>query len=120
MYSLVASSLYYSVARACATHNSNLAACGCGIHKKAHMNPSFKWGGCSDNTRYAKKFTTKFLQLKKHDTNLVAKHNMMVGMKTVQKNFKVKCKCAGLSGKSKMWIQEANLLKKIWFQDHVR
>lgn len=63
MYSLSTSAFMYQVAKACA--GGKLQNCGCASHGKSDNPTQWQWGGCGDNTKFAKSFTNKFFQLKK-------------------------------------------------------
>lgn len=63
MYSLSTSALTYNIAKACSS--GNLENCACGSHGRSDKPSEWEWGGCSDNTRFARSFTNKFFQLKK-------------------------------------------------------
>ncbi|RZC43292.1 wnt domain containing protein [Asbolus verrucosus] len=97
MYSIASSAVMFSVAKACSL--GSLAGCKCGAHGK-QKNSTWQWGGCADNSKYAKKITRKFLQLqKKGDTfNAIVKYNAEVGIKVVMANEEIACRCHGVSG----------------------
>ncbi|CAH1368786.1 hypothetical protein MTP99_010272 [Tenebrio molitor] len=97
MYSMASSAVMFSVARACS--EGTLAGCRCGDHGKP-QNASWQWGGCGDNSKFAKKFTKKFLQLKKRGDGLnsIIKYNSELGIKVVLENEEVVCRCHGVSG----------------------
>lgn len=94
---MAASAVTFSIARACS--EGSLAGCQCGDHGKTQNSTKWQWGGCSDNIKFAKKFTKKFLQLRKKDLiNNIVKFNSEIGIKVVSENVQVVCKCHGLSG----------------------
>nr|XP_023025367.1 protein Wnt-4-like [Leptinotarsa decemlineata] len=98
MYSLTTSAFMYLVAKACAS--GKLENCKCASHGKSTNSTEWEWGGCGDNTKFAKKFTYKFLRLRKKGdvTQRILRYNSEVGMKVVMKNEEKVCKCHGLSG----------------------
>ncbi|XP_044267624.1 protein Wnt-4 [Tribolium madens] len=99
MHAMAAAALTFSIARACS--DGTLAGCQCGQHGKSLNSTEWQWGGCSDNIKFAKKFSTRFLQLRKKDLrhqNPIVKYNSEVGIRVVINNVQVKCKCHGLSG----------------------
>lgn len=63
MFSLSTAALMYEIAKACSS--GKLENCACGGHGRSNKPAEWEWGGCSDNTKFAKTFTNKFLQLKK-------------------------------------------------------
>lgn len=63
MYSLATSAFMYTVAKACAA--GKLENCNCASHGKSDNETSWIWGGCGDNTKYARSLTYKFFQLRK-------------------------------------------------------
>ncbi|KAJ8939679.1 hypothetical protein NQ318_016623 [Aromia moschata] len=67
MYSLSTSAFMYLVARGCA--EGKLANCKCASHGKSDNVSKWQWGGCGDNTKFAKTFTNKFMQLKRKADN---------------------------------------------------
>ncbi|KAG5880991.1 hypothetical protein JTB14_018001 [Gonioctena quinquepunctata] len=98
MYSLTTSAFMYLVAKACAA--GKLENCKCASHGKSDNSSAWQWGGCGDNTKFAKSFTYKFLKLRKKGdiTQSILKYNSEIGMKVVMKNEEKVCKCHGLSG----------------------
>lgn len=102
MYSIASSAITYSVAKACS--EGTLAGCKCGDHGKRANTVAWHWGGCADNFKFAKKFTKKFLQLRKKTedfVNSIVNYNSQLGIKVVQENEERFCQCHGVSGYSK-------------------
>lgn len=99
MTSISASALVYAIARACAT--GQLRLCKCAAHGKSPNETEWQWGGCGDNTKFARKFTRSFLQLKKKKDEGVnlEKHNSRIGIDVVVGKEEKHCKCHGISGK---------------------
>ncbi|XP_018568873.1 protein Wnt-4-like [Anoplophora glabripennis] len=104
MYSLTTSAFMYLVARACA--EGKLSNCKCASHGKSDNSSKWQWGGCGDNTKFAKTFTNKIFQLKrKGDTpRNILKYDSEIGMQVVMESEEKKCKCHGLSGSCTMKI----------------
>ncbi|KAF7272921.1 hypothetical protein GWI33_014327 [Rhynchophorus ferrugineus] len=97
MYSLATSALMYVISRACA--EGKLTNCKCASHGRSDNISKWDWGGCGDNTKYAKKLTKHFLQLRKKgdSPNNVMKYNSEVGMKVVLQHKVKECQCHGIS-----------------------
>nr|CAI5835353.1 unnamed protein product [Callosobruchus analis] len=107
VYSLTTAAFMWLVARACAAGMLQDCACAETARKPstghAHLNVSaggWRWGGCGDNTKFAKRMTSKFFQLKKRGdkTQNILKYSSEVGVKTVIRSEQKVCKCHGLSG----------------------
>ncbi|XP_028143243.1 protein Wnt-4 isoform X1 [Diabrotica virgifera virgifera] len=98
MHSLSASAFMYLVAKACAA--GKLENCKCASHGKSDNSSNWQWGGCGDNTKFAKNLTFRFFQLRrKGDVNQsLFRHNSEIGMRVVIRNEEKVCKCHGLSG----------------------
>ncbi|XP_057665373.1 protein Wnt-9a-like [Diorhabda carinulata] len=98
MYSLSTSAYMYLVAKACAA--GKLENCKCASHGKSDNSSNWQWGGCGDNTKFARNLTYRFFQLrKKGDMNQsLFRHNSEIGIRVVMKNEEIVCKCHGLSG----------------------
>lgn len=90
--------MMYSIAKACS--NGSLENCKCGASVESEEGPNWKWGGCGDNTKQAKKITRKFLQLKQNGDgpHNVLNYNSLVGMRIVAESEMRACKCHGVSG----------------------
>lgn len=90
----------YQIAKACS--EGTLPGCKCGSMGKS--NNSSWIAGCSDNSKFAKKFTKKFLQLKKKkkgdELDAMIRYNSEVGIRAVLDNEETVCKCHGPSGMS--------------------
>ncbi|KAF2883439.1 hypothetical protein ILUMI_22733 [Ignelater luminosus] len=56
--------MMYSFAKACS--DGSLEDCKCAGFERFEKGPNWKWGGCGDNTKQAKKITRRFLQLKQN------------------------------------------------------
>lgn len=53
----------YLIAKACAS--GKLENCKCASHGKSDNSSNWQWGGCGDNTKFAKNFTYRFFQLRR-------------------------------------------------------
>lgn len=105
LYAMAASALTHSVARACARHK--LSNCNCAKENQdKEYTEAWRWGKCGDNTRYARQFTRKFLQIGyvKDIHSMVHKKNIELGIHTVINGVKKKCKCQGISGSCSLKI----------------
>lgn len=98
MYAITSSAIMYQIAKACS--EGTLSDCKCGTIGKA--NNSSWIVGCSDNTKFARKFTKRFLQLKKKkkgdELDAMIRYNSEVGIRAVLDNEQLICKCHGPSG----------------------
>ncbi|KAJ3653898.1 hypothetical protein Zmor_013125 [Zophobas morio] len=114
MYSLASSAVAYSVARACS--EGHLPGCKCGDPGKLPEGANWQWGGCSDNSKFAKKFTKKFLQMKKKGDglNAIVRYNTEIGINVATENEELDCKCHGVSGSCTVRVCQKKLdFKKI-------
>ncbi|CAH1176100.1 unnamed protein product [Phaedon cochleariae] len=102
LHSLSTSAFTYTVAKACAA--GKLENCECASHGKSDNPAAWQWGGCGDNTRFARKFAYKFFQLRKKDfvtgdiVQSILKYNSGIGIEVVMKYEEKICKCQGFSG----------------------
>ncbi|XP_071795183.1 protein Wnt-7b-like isoform X2 [Asterias amurensis] len=104
---MTSASITFHVTRACGS--GEVVECGCAQSKgRKHSKNSgiedWAWGGCSDNIRYGMYFTRDFIDTTDNGAsdnsgaNLMMQHNYESGLRTIDTNMQVKCKCHGVSG----------------------
>ncbi|XP_025831051.1 protein Wnt-4-like [Agrilus planipennis] len=100
LYAMSGAAIAYSIARACSEgtiHNCRCARPESNEQPRHH----WKWGGCGDNTKQAKKITESFLQLKRKKENdsfsITLNYNTEVGLATLSEVEMKVCTCHGVS-----------------------
>uniref|UniRef100_H2Y6C2 Protein Wnt n=1 Tax=Ciona savignyi TaxID=51511 RepID=H2Y6C2_CIOSA len=117
-YAISAAGVVVAVARAC--KNEQLRECGCSnVARPDGLDPSWRWGGCGDNTEYAYGFAREFIDARERD-NISPKrrkdrarkamnmHNNEAGRMVVVRSATPTCKCHGVSGSCSLktcWMQ---------------
>ncbi|CAK9295052.1 unnamed protein product [Gordionus sp. m RMFG-2023] len=72
-----------------------------GIDTPGGDNNNWRWGGCSDNVKFGRRFARKFVNSAEMDSDLrylVNSHNNAAGRGAVTRSMTKFCKCQGLSG----------------------
>ncbi|XP_071478361.1 proto-oncogene Wnt-3-like [Diadema antillarum] len=105
---ILAAGVTHAVTRACS--RGDYLECGCdrshrgppGRDSNITPNSTWRWGGCSEEVRYAVKLTRDFLttrggQAAKVRTQMDL-HNTEAGRKSVLHTMELRCKCHGVSG----------------------
>lgn len=67
MYALSSAALTYTMARACSS--GALFSCTCAQPPRERPNGNFKWGGCSDNLKWASRFVRQFVETQRKIKN---------------------------------------------------
>ncbi|XP_059167225.1 protein Wnt-1-like [Physella acuta] len=100
IYAITSAAVCHTVARACA--EGHVTTCTCDTDP--HGRPSggdWEWSGCSDNAKFGKNFSRKFVDVLekgrdfRYMTNL---HNNEAGRLHVTSQLRTECKCHGMSG----------------------
>ncbi|XP_074594979.1 protein Wnt-7b-like isoform X2 [Brevipalpus obovatus] len=102
-YAMVSSGVVHTLAHACG--QGTMMDCSCEREKIASKY-GWKWGGCSDNVKYAMKIAKLFVDSpekamlrKTGDISAIMNlHNNRAGRLTVKNRMVKKCRCHGVSG----------------------
>lgn len=67
VYALSSAALTYTMAKACSS--GALFSCTCAQPPREKPNGNFKWGGCSDNLKWASRFVRQFVETQRKVKN---------------------------------------------------
>lgn len=104
LHAIAAAGVAFQITKGCS--QGNWDDCGCdtrlqGRGQKAGE-PSWEWGGCSENYRYGYDYSAKFMDPSKNAekslSNYVIRHNNAAGRRAIKENMDKSCKCHGVSG----------------------
>ncbi|XP_070543957.1 protein Wnt-8b-like [Ptychodera flava] len=100
IYSISSAGVIYTLTRNCSL--GVFDSCGCDDTKKGREGgEGWKWGGCSDNVKYAEEVSVQFVdafETGKDARAAMNLHNNEAGRRAVRQTLKRTCKCHGVSG----------------------